>query len=88
MKTVNIYEAKTQLSKLLAEVQQGHEITIAKNGEPIVDLKPHQPKPNHAVKLAFGSMKGQFSYSDEALVGSDRDVNELFYGSSPASQNK
>ena len=41
MKTVNIYEAKTHLSKLLEEVAAGKEIIIAKNGKPVADLKPH-----------------------------------------------
>ncbi|MBW3538318.1 type II toxin-antitoxin system prevent-host-death family antitoxin [Candidatus Parcubacteria bacterium] len=80
MKIINIYEAKSQFSKLLAQVQQGQEITIAKNGQPIADLKPHQPKPNQAVKQAFGSMKGQFNYRDSVLVGIDKDVQTLFYG--------
>jgi prevent-host-death family protein len=38
MKTVNIHEAKTTLSALLAEVEHGEEITIARNGTPIARL--------------------------------------------------
>jgi prevent-host-death family protein len=37
---VNIHEAKTQLSKLLARVAAGEEITIAKAGRPIARLCP------------------------------------------------
>ena len=40
MKTVNLYEAKTQLSRLVAEAVLGEEIIIAKNGEPQVRLVP------------------------------------------------
>ena len=40
MKTVNIHEAKTQLSQLLVSVQEGEEIVIAKAGTPIAYLKP------------------------------------------------
>jgi prevent-host-death family protein len=36
--TVNIHEAKTQLSKLLRRVQDGEEIVIAKAGKPIARL--------------------------------------------------
>jgi prevent-host-death family protein len=40
MKQVNLYEAKTQLSKLIQEALRGEEIVIAKNGEPQVKLVP------------------------------------------------
>lgn len=48
-KTLNIHEAKTHLSRLLAEVAGGAEIVIAKNGKPIArlialtDRKPRMP---------------------------------------------
>lgn len=35
MKIVNIHTAKTTLSQLLAEVERGEEVVIARNGEPI-----------------------------------------------------
>lgn len=38
MKTVNIHEAKTTLSALLAKVEEGEEIIIARNGKPIAQL--------------------------------------------------
>jgi len=41
---VNIHEAKTHLSALLAEVEQGHEVTIARAGKPIAKLVPTEPK--------------------------------------------
>jgi prevent-host-death family protein len=40
MTTVNIYEAKTHLSKLLERVERGEEITIARSGRPIARLVP------------------------------------------------
>lgn len=40
MKLVNIHEAKTHLSRLLDEVRQGEEVTIAKAGKPIARLVP------------------------------------------------
>lgn len=42
---VNIHEAKTHLSALLAEVEKGHEVTIARAGKPIAKLVPTEPKP-------------------------------------------
>jgi prevent-host-death family protein len=40
MKTVNIHEAKTQLSKLLRRVAAGEEIAIANRGVPVARLLP------------------------------------------------
>jgi prevent-host-death family protein len=37
-RTVNVYEAKTKLSSLLAEVEAGGEIVIARAGRPIARL--------------------------------------------------
>jgi prevent-host-death family protein len=47
VKQVNVHEAKTQLSRLLQEVEDGEEIVIARNGTPVAKLVPHveQPKP-------------------------------------------
>ncbi|MGH2451261.1 MAG: type II toxin-antitoxin system Phd/YefM family antitoxin [Candidatus Limnocylindria bacterium] len=38
MKAVNVHEAKTQFSRLLARVAQGEEIVIAKAGRPVAKL--------------------------------------------------
>ncbi len=35
---VNIHEAKTQLSRLIARVEQGEEVVIARAGEPVAKL--------------------------------------------------
>ena len=43
MKTVNIHEAKTHLSRLLSRVAAGEEIVIAKAGKPIARLVPVVP---------------------------------------------
>jgi len=39
-KTVNIHEAKTNLSSLIAEVENGREVTIARAGKPVAKLVP------------------------------------------------
>ncbi len=48
MESVNVYYAKTHLSKLLERVAKGEEVLIARNGEPVaklVGLKPAKRKP-------------------------------------------
>lgn len=42
MKTVNIHEAKTHLSRLLQEIEQrGETFLICRNGVPVAELIPH-----------------------------------------------
>lgn len=49
MKTATVYEAKTHLSKLLAEVEQGGEIVICRGAVPVARLaglrNPPKPRP-------------------------------------------
>jgi prevent-host-death family protein len=43
MKTVNIHDAKTHFSSLLAKLEKDSEsIVICRNGEPVADLVPHR----------------------------------------------
>lgn len=39
--TVNIHEAKTELSKLIEAVSRGEDVIIARNGEPVARLVPY-----------------------------------------------
>ncbi len=52
---VNIHEAKTQLSKLIEEVERGEEVTIARAGVPCVKLVAVDPP-----KREFGFLKGMY----------------------------
>lgn len=61
MTTVTIHTAKTQLSKLIRQVEQGEEVIIARGKTPVARLVPcatEQPK------RGFGSMKGKVSLDD------------------------
>lgn len=40
---VNMHEAKTQLSRLVAQVEQGEEFVIARGGRPCARLVPFEP---------------------------------------------
>lgn len=44
MPTVNVHDAKTQLSRLLAQVEAGEEIVIARRGRPVARLVCYQPR--------------------------------------------
>jgi prevent-host-death family protein len=38
MKTVNVHEAKSTLSRLLEDVERGETVVIARNGQPVAEL--------------------------------------------------
>ena len=44
MKIVNVHEAKTNLSALLAQVEQGEEVVIARNGVRVARLVREEPQ--------------------------------------------
>jgi len=54
--TVNIYEAKTQLSQLVDRAEKGEEIIIARGGRPAARLVPLQ---SNSVKRKPGRMRGR-----------------------------
>lgn len=40
MKEVGIYDAKTQLARLISEVERGESVTITRHGKPVAQLVP------------------------------------------------
>jgi prevent-host-death family protein len=62
MTTVNMFEAKTQLSKLVALAEQGEEIIIARAGKPAARLAPIEPKKR---PIVFGLLKGKLHIADD-----------------------
>ena len=63
MPVVNVHRAKTQLSRLLAQVEAGEEVVIARRGEPIARLVSCKPRG----KRRPGILKGKISVPDSAL---------------------
>jgi prevent-host-death family protein len=55
MTTVTIHAAKTSLSQLLARVEAGEEIILARGKKPIAKLVPFEPP---AAKRRFGALRG------------------------------
>jgi len=63
MAMVNVHQAKTHLSQLLQEVEQGQEVVIARSGVPIARLVAWQA-PGPAI-AAPGAMRGQIQLGDD-----------------------
>jgi len=59
---VNIHEAKTQLSRLLAQVAKGEEIIIARAGKPIARLIPYS---GPITNRTLGKDAGLFEVPDD-----------------------
>ena len=62
MEIVTIHTAKTTLSQLLARVEAGEEIVLARGKEPIAKLVPFKPTP---VKRRFGALRGVVTVGSE-----------------------
>lgn len=72
---VNIHEAKTHFSKLLARVKEGEEIVIAKAGTPVARLVPVTWRPARRVP---GTAKGRISVSHDFNAPLPESVIEEF----------
>jgi prevent-host-death family protein len=70
MRTVNMHEAKTQFSKLIARVEAGEEIVIARDGRPVARVVAFRTP---ASKRVAGRDRGLFSVPDDfdALLPAD-----------------
>ena len=76
MPVVNVHEAKTQLSRLLAQVEAGEEVVIARRGQPVARLVRCQPKG----KRQFGAMKGQIKITDAFFEPLPKEELKLWEG--------
>lgn len=76
MKQVNVHQAKTQLSQLLADVEAGEVIVIARAGKPIARLTA-EPAEGKVLRQP-GAMKGEFVWDEEAWRAGDAEILEMF----------
>lgn len=76
MPTVNMLDAKTNLSRLVEAVESGAEpeIIIARNGKPVARLAPLEPKRN---KIRLGLAKGKWQAPADPFAG-DEEIAEMF----------
>ncbi len=59
-RVVDVHEAKTNLSKLLQDVERGEEILIGRSGEPVAKLSPYRVE-----KRELGFAKDQIWIADD-----------------------
>lgn len=71
---VNVYEAKSQFSKLVARVESGEEIVIARNGRPVARLVPITVRKDRTP----GLFKGQFVIADDFDDFTEQDERDWY----------
>lgn len=79
MKTVNIHQAKTQLSKLVEEAAEGEPFVIAKSGKPLVKVTALSA-PVGAQVRRIGFMAGQISVPDDFNEMGKEEIERIFSG--------
>ena len=76
MKTANIHDAKTHLSRLVELATKGEEVIIARFGKPMVKLVPYDEKKDFY--RTPGDLKGKIKISDD-FDDLDQEVIDSFY---------
>jgi prevent-host-death family protein len=77
MKQVNVHQAKSQLSQLLAAVEAGEEVVIARAGKPVARLVAVADAPVRKVYREPGAWAGQVWYADDYDMA-DQEILEAF----------
>ena len=75
MLTLNVHEAKTQLSKLLEAAEAGEDVVIARAGTPVVRLVPVRQ-----ARRKLGLMQGRFKVPEDFDAPLDERLLDLFEG--------
>ncbi len=81
---VNVGQAKTDLSKLLARVEAGEDVEIARNNVPVARLVKieHEMSPGEKWLSTWGSLEGKiwvsedFEFSEQELDQMYREIDE------------
>lgn len=83
MKTVNMHEAKTHLSRLVQAAADGEPFIIARDGVPLAKVVPlNTPAPRPIQRLGF--LEGLYTVPDDFNTMFAKEIEEMFYGEDPA----
>ncbi|MCL2020989.1 MAG: type II toxin-antitoxin system prevent-host-death family antitoxin [Betaproteobacteria bacterium] len=77
MRTVNIHEAKTHLSRLVQQVVEGNPFIIARASKPLVKVVPlNTPPENQARRLGY--LIGEIAVPDDFDRMGSSEIEQLF----------
>lgn len=54
---VGVYDAKTRLASLIAQVEKGDHVTITRHGKPVASLVPVQEKSQESIHEAVNALR-------------------------------
>jgi prevent-host-death family protein len=79
MRTVNIHEAKTHLSRLIERAAAGEPFIIAKAGRPLVKVMPIDA-PEQGAERRLGFLAGQGGVPDDFDRMGGEEIERMFEG--------
>ena len=79
MKSVNIHEAKTHLSRLVEQAARGEPFIIARAGKPLVQVSAIADAAKPAPRR-IGFLEGKFTIPDDIKAFAREEIEEMFYG--------
>ena len=80
-KTVNIHDAKTQLSRLIARVERGERIVIARAGVPVAELRSARKAKKRARPLDDPLLRvEEYCYDGPIGPTTNEDIDRTVYG--------
>ena len=65
MKTVNIHQAKTQLSKLVRQAEAGEDVVLRRGARPVARVVAIAPDAGDASRRTPGRMRGRVRVPDD-----------------------
>lgn len=75
-KTVDIHDAKTRLSRLIARVERGERIVIARAGKPVAELRPVGKMKKRPIRLDDPLLRvNEYSYDGPIGPTTNQDID-------------
>lgn len=79
MKSINMHEAKTRLSRLVADAAKGESFIIAKAGKPVARVTAFD-SPEESQQKRMGFMAGEFTVPDDFDRMGQNEITDMFGG--------
>lgn len=80
MRKVNIHEAKTHLSKLVAAAAAGEPFVIARAGKPLVKVVAVDNDEAAPPKRRIGFLEGKYKVPADLKAFARDEIDEMFFG--------
>jgi len=77
---VNLYAAKTQLSRLIDKAAEGEEVVITRHGKPVAKLVATKPSVGRKKLRRMGGLKGKGWIADDFDAPLPDDILAAFEG--------